>query len=467
MATRTLVLLLVGLGAAAGLAVAVIPRTPSDPGVADTADERTILAVPAPAVPDGEVAPQLAADLRALGAMALEQTLDPQVLERVVSAGDPRAAWYLTDLLRFAPDSHARRELADAFDRLTGAHTENPEGGGIWVTMTNQLMAWDLPVWDGYAALKGELFLQIEPAWEPFFADTGAQIDWRVVSWGGVLIDDRAFGDPQGCPRGCIPALDDPGLTPAGEGDWYDDDRIVFGVVVDGEAVAFPRHQMEVHEMVNLTIGGRRVGIPYCTLCGSAQAYLTDTVPDGFDPAVLRTSGLLSRSNKVMYDLETESVFDTFTGRAVSGPLREAGAVLEQITVITTSWGEWKREHPATRIVAQDGGILRSYSDDPLRGRDDDGPIFPIGPVDDRLPVQEAVVGAVTPDGTPVAFPVAAATAALAEGRTVEAAGVEAVPDAGGLRVAADGQELAAHQAFWFAWSQFHPETILWSPLAP
>ena len=95
--------------------------------------------------------------------------------------------------------------------------------------------------------------------------------------------------------------------------------------------------------MVNDTLGGRRIGVPYCTLCGSAQAYLTDSVPNGQETPVLRTSGLLSRSNKVMYDLVTGSVFDTFTGEAISGPLREADVRLDQITVVVSTWGEWKQ----------------------------------------------------------------------------------------------------------------------------
>ena len=135
----------------------------------------------------------------------------------------------------------------------------------------------------------------------------------------------------------------------------------MFGVTEGDEAVAFPRNIMEVHEMVNMTIGGRRFGIPYCTLCGSAQAYFTDDVPEGVETPVLRTSGLLSRSNKVMYDLVTSSAFDTFTGAAVSGPLREAGVVLEQTSVRVTTWGEWKAEYPETTIIAEDGGIGRSY----------------------------------------------------------------------------------------------------------
>ena len=282
---------------------------------------------------------------------------------------------------------------------------------------------------------------------------------------GGVLIDDRPLGDSRPCRRGCIPALDDPALTRASDGDWYPDDRTVFGVALRGEAVAFPKNIMEVHEMVNITIGGRRLGIPYCTLCGSAQAYLTDGVPDGVRPPVLRTSGLLSRSNKVMYDLRTRSVLDTFTGHALSGPLQDAGVTLDQATVVTSSWGDWKRAHPETRIVARDGGIGREYEDDPLDGRDDDGPIFPIGDADPRLPVQTQVVGVIAPGGRPVAFAAERARGALAAGRGVAIAGVRLEVDGGGLR-ARDrrGRQLPAHQAFWFAWSQFHPDTVLWTP---
>jgi len=219
-----------------------------------------------------------------------------------------------------------------------------------------------------------------------------------------------------------------------------------------------------VHELVNITIGSRRLGIPYCTLCRSAQAYLLDSVPRGVEPPVLRTSGLLSRSNKVMYDLRSRSVFDTFTGRALSGPLRAAGVVLPQATVVSSTWGAWKRAHPNTRIVAQDGGIGRTYEEDPLRGRDDDGPIFPIGDTDPRLPVQVEVVGVIDLEGRSVAFAADRARAALAAGDAVALAGVELVADGGGLRArSSGGEELPAHQAFWFAWSQFHPDTALWT----
>lgn len=421
---------------------------------------------PAPDVPDGPIDPDLETYLRSLVPTFLTGTFGESSIEELAAFQDPRLAWFVSDLLRFAQTADDQAVLVEAFGRLTGVDLRDDPAffeAGPWNSVTNHLIAWDLPAWDGYRDVKAPLFLLLEPGWAPFFADDDAQIDWRLVSWGGVFIDDRALGDPLPCPRGCIPALDDPVLTDAAAGDWYPDDAFVFGVVVGGEAVAFPKNVMEIHEMVNITIGGRRLGIPYCTLCGSAQAYLTDSVPGPFDPPVLRTSGLLARSNKVMYDLNTLSVFDTFTGEALSGPLQDANVELEQVAVVTSTWGAWKDAHPDTMIVAEDGGIGRSYPPDPLQGRDDAGPIFPIGDVDPRLPVQTHVLGVITPDGEPIAFPVEAARAALAAGEPVSLAGVDVVGDGGGLRARmGDGTELASHQAFWFAWSQFYPDTDLW-----
>ena len=259
-----------------------------------------------------------------------------------------------------------------------------------------------------------------------------------------------------------IPALDDPGVTPAGEGGWYPDDGIVFGVVVGGDARAYPRNVMETHELVNDRLGGRQISVPYCTLCGSAEAFFTDGLPEGLFAPIMRTSGLLSRSNKVMYDLLSGSAFDTFTGRAVSGPLWEAGVHLERIPVVTSTWGAWKEAHPGTTIVARDGGIGRVYLDDPLGGRDDLGPIFPVGARDPRLEAQEQVLGVILDDGTPVAFPAAAAREALETGTEVELAGVELRLEGDGLIAVAGGAQIPSKQSFWFAWSQFHPETLLW-----
>jgi hypothetical protein len=434
--------------------------TPPPPNAAAT----TVTFPPAPVAPAG---PNEEATAR------FEQILetlpgglfDVRDLDAFVEVADVRHAWLVSDMMRFMRDETAMASAISGFDALTGVDiSADPESDrSPWNVATNHLIAWDTPAPPDYQRLKGGFFTMAEDGWAPFFDDADADIDWRWVSWGGVFIDDRPLGDTEPCGvPGCIPALDDPALVPAADGDYFDDDAIVFGVTEGDESVAFPKNVMQIHEMVNITIGGRRFGIPYCTLCGSAQAFFTDEVPDGVEVPVLRTSGLLNRSNKVMYDLLTSSVFDTFTGRAVSGPLQDAGVVLDQNTVTVSTWGEWKAAHPETTIVAQDGGIGRTYASDPLRGRDDNGPIFPIGDVDPRLGVQAPVLGVLLDDGTTIAFDVASLRAATADGGVVRFEGITVTPDAGGFTASVDGAEVGTHEAFWFAWSQFHPDTLFW-----
>ena len=421
-----------------------------------------------PVAPDtsgGPISEELTADLDRLFTGLEEGRIEPDDLAAVAGHGDARTAWLFTDILRFTRLGDQSEAAVSAFEAVAGVDLPSDSLGGHWKTALDYLIAWDLPAIDTYADYKARLFIAVEPGWAPFFADTEATLDWRLVTWGGVFIDDRPLGVREGCPRGCIPALDDPLVTDADGGDWLDDDSIVFGITVNGESRAYPKHQMETHEMVNDTLGGRRIGVPYCTLCGSAQAYFTDSVPEGIEVPVLRTSGLLTRSNKVMFDLVTYSVFNTFTGEAVSGPLREASIRLEQATVVTSTWGTWKEAHPDTSIVAQDGGIGYVYRLDPLGDRDANGPIFPVGDVDPRLDAQELVIGVEYEPGSVVAFPKDAAIDHLVDGGTVEFGGVTVSLDGSGLRaLGEDGTEIATHEAFWFAWSQFWPETSIWVP---
>jgi hypothetical protein len=378
-------------------------------------------------------------------------------LATIAATGDARFAWAISDILRFTQGSQLGEGVVATMEELTGT-TFDPLSP--WGDSVDHLIAWDGPAHDGYAAWKPRLLGAIDPRWEPLFAN-GDRIEARHVSWGGVFIDDRPLGELAGCVR-CIPALDDPAVTDAAGGDWYPDDATVFGVVIDGEARAYPKNIMQVHEMVNDTLGGRRIAIPYCTLCGSAQAYLTDELGDDFEAPVLRTSGLLIRSNKMMYELHTGSFVDTFLGEATSGPLAEANVTFNQVSVVASTWKDWREAHPETTIVAQDGGIGRSYDDDPLQGRDDDGPIFPIGDTDPRLPVQQSVVGVIDPEGRPVAFHADAARAALLDGERVTLNGVEVQLSGSGLRAVGPDGDVQSHEAFWFAWSQFHPDTAVW-----
>ncbi|MEM9651695.1 MAG: DUF3179 domain-containing (seleno)protein [Actinomycetota bacterium] len=417
---------------------------------------------PAPAVPDGDWPDEAAGALDQVLGLLITGTNPTGQIRTVVDSEDPRFAWPLADLLRFVGPGEANQTLTGAVQQLLPGAEIDPFSP--WGSTVDHLIAWDVPVPDQqYLNFKRNLYGEIEPKWAELFTD-GTEIDWRHVGWGGVGIDDREFGSNDPC--SCIPALDNPAVTDADGGDWYPDDALIFGLEINGETRAYPKNIMEIHEMVNDTLGGRDIGMPYCTLCGSAQAYFTDELPDDlaaeFGRPVFRTSGLLIRSNKMMFERNSRSFIDTFQGDAASGPLADAEVVFTQTSVVTTTWGEWKAANPDTTIIAEDGGIGRTYDLDPLQGRDDNGPIFPIGDVDPRLPVQEPVLGVIGESGTPIAFHVAAAEVVLGNGERIEVDGIELRPAAGGVRAFRNGEDAGGHQAFWFAWSQFQPDTAVW-----
>ncbi len=413
-----------------------------------------------PAVPDGPLSNAMQFALRvafidsvALGTWGENQEM---ALQEIVKSNDPRLVWLISDLMRFVPSQQLNTSLTDAAAALLNKDIQYRNGWGV---VTDHLIAWDIPAPPEYLRYKRGIFTGFVPDWEALFVE--GDIDWRLVSWGGVLIDDRPF-DTTDDPCNCIPAADNPDVSSAEDATWLKDGDIVFGVEVNGEYRAYPRRIMEVREMVNDTLGGRDLGIPYCTLCGAAQAYFTDDMPEGVMRPILRTSGLLSRSNKVMYDLNTMSVFDTFLGHAVTGPLADRGIRLDQATVITTDWGAWKKEHPETTVLLERYALGRDP--DFRNGRDADGPIFPVGDVDPRLSVHEDIIGVITASGKPVAFQRSTALVALRRGDQIAFENVRLELDAGGIKaVDADGSELGSHEAFWFAWSQFHPGTELWS----
>ena len=412
-----------------------------------------------PTVPKGPLTKELqsAVTVAFIYSMAQSTWGSDQTKAMTVIAGskDPRLVWVISDLLRFTSEGELDATLSDTASKLLGK--EFPKGNS-WGVITDHLIAWNIPAPPDYLRMKRAIFTSFAPGWDKIFVD--GDIDWRHVSWGGVLIDDRKYGTTDELCN-CIPAADNPKVSSANEATWLKDDAIVFGIGVNGEYRAYPRRILEVREMVNDTLGGRTLGIPYCTLCGSAQAYFTDRLPDGIERPILRTTGLLIRSNKVMHDINTHSVFDTFLGQAVTGPLSKIKLQLKQASVITTDWGSWKKAHPETTVLIEALALGRDF--DFRGGRDANGPIFPVGDVDPRLPIQEDIIGVITASGKPVAFQRSKAFVVLKNGGKIAFENVRLKLEAGGIRAAdANGSDLGSHQAFWFAWSQFHSQTALW-----
>ena len=91
--------------------------------------------------------------------------------------------------------------------------------------------------------------------------------------------------------------------------------------------------------MFNDVVGGVPVALAYCTLCGSGILY--DARVDGRDdPFVFGSSGFLYRSNKLMYDQATHSLWNQFTGRPVVGPLTGSEIEIKILPVAITTWAK-------------------------------------------------------------------------------------------------------------------------------
>ena len=448
------------------------PPTAIPPTTAAVASlDRTSPEASATAEPESELSPESVAAVDALVDRLAARIydpinhIDPALIRAVGELDDERLAWVIADGLRFVGRGEELDALVMAGSELGGLELEPSTA---WLELNNHLIALDRPPPPGYERWKREIYVAVDATWAPFFDDENAQVDWRLVTFGGVLADRRPFGSDETCQ--CIAALDDPPAEPADQIDWLVDGDPVIGLVVNGEARAYPLHIMEQHELVNDVLGGERISLAYCTLCGSGQAYRLDALPTRFKPpdgeaAVLRTSGLLYRSNKLMFDLTSRSLVETFTGEAWTGPWHEDGIVLEQLPTVTSQWGAWQADHPTTTLMTGRNGTGADYPLDPLGQRDDGGPIFPVGEIDPRLFPQTQVVGVTTADGDHLAFPVLDARTELEGEASVELDEVRLSLDGSGLRATdRDGRELVVHQAYWFAWSQFHPDTQLWAP---
>ncbi len=199
-----------------------------------------------------------------------------------------------------------------------------------------------------YAAFKAALYGQIDPRMAEFFRPPGRSlIRLDEVDWGGVPVNG-------------IPPLDHAPTEPAAQARWLKDDHVVFGLALGGEARAYPKRILAWHELARDRIGGVELAIVYCTLCGTVIPYGAHA--SGVE-RTFGTSGLLYRSNKLMFDEQSMSLWSTSEGRPVIGPLAGSDLELTAYPVVTTTWGEWRLLHPQTTVLSLRTGHERDYSE--------------------------------------------------------------------------------------------------------
>ena len=338
-----------------------------------------------------------------------------------------------------------------------------------------------------YALFKSSLHKLTDPKFEFYFDNKyTSKIDLYEIMWGGVLQDG-------------IPPLRKPNMILANEADYLDDSNIVFGIEVNGDARAYPKRILAWHEMFVDSVGDKSVTGVYCTLCGSMILY--NNVANDMEYN-LGTSGFLYRSNKLMYDKATQSLWNTLWGEPVVGPLTDKGIELERLSVVTSTWGEWKRRHPDTQVLSLNTGYRRNY-DEGFAYKEyfsTDNLMFSVKETDLRLKNKAEILGLVFPHAPGKALAVSSKflrkktlydtkvkdlkmiiiTDLSGAHRVYESKGLkfvnwdsqETLEDQNGIKwrlkeaflMSEQGEKLhrlPSHNAFWFGWYSAYPHTKL------
>ncbi len=247
----------------------------------------------------------------------------------------------ILDLLRINQDPYMHERIISLLKENVGVSTYY---GGLQWMWKNDI------VYDSiYGAVKAEIHQHIDPKFKKYFdqRDHTALIGLDEIVWGGVHQDG-------------IPPLRYPEMINANDATYLSDDDIIFGISLDGDSRAYPKRILAWHEFFVDDISNLKIAGVYCTLCGSMIAYDMNHNGKFHD---LGTSGFLYKSNKLMYDRETQSLWSTIEGMPVLGPLSNQGIRLKSYPIITTTWGNWKKMHPPTMVLSLNTGYRRNYDE--------------------------------------------------------------------------------------------------------
>jgi len=204
-----------------------------------------------------------------------------------------------------------------------------------------------------------------------------------------------------GPPRDGIPPIDDPRLVTVEEAsEWLADREPVIFLELNEDVRAYPLQIMVWHEIVNDTVGGVPVAITFCPLCYSAIAFDRHINGKVYD---FGTSGLLRHSDLVMYDRQTESLWQQLSGEAIVGEM--VGQRLKMIPAALIGFAQFKSQHPNGKVLSKVTGYRRAYGRNPYAGYDDirNTPFLYRGPLPKKVKPMEHLV-TVMLNGEPVAY---------------------------------------------------------------
>lgn len=405
----------------------------------------------------------------------------------LIAANDTSLVPAIVDAFFYTPRLF-RPEMSKVLEALTGENHSSYYG---WVEYVGRAQ---IEPKERYIEWKLLLLKKKDPDYaKVFYPGAPAKIRLDEIISGGVPLDG-------------IPSLDNPPVMAGADAKFMRKDERVFGVEIDGHSRAYPHRFLSWHEMLNDVVGGEPVTLSFCTLCGSGILYSGKTPTDTV--RTFGTSGLLYRSNKLMYDRQSYTLWSNITGEAVVGRLAGSDLKLDVLPMTVTTWEEWLASHPDTEVLDLKA-VEKSLEHLPYRfpytpGAADTarrGVEFPVWQKSDRLD-RNTEIFALQINGAAKAYPLdkvdslgiindelggeslvlighpesGAVRAYATDGRRFERGETpdKVVDETGGvwrvteaaLQPQGDGEPLArlaqGHNAFWFGWVGFYPQTQIY-----
>ncbi len=278
-----------------------------------------------------------------------------------------------------------------------------------------------------------------------------------------IPLDELIGGGP---PKDGIPSIDDPKfITPNEANDWLGDSEPGIAFSRGGTNRFYPYQILVWNEIVNDTVGGERVLVSYCPLCLSGIV---------FDPLVkgerveFGTSGKLWRSNLVMYDRKTDSLWPQVLGEAAVGEM--TGTKLPILPSDQVRYGDWKKKFPQGEVLSRDTGTFRNYGSNPY------GDYFAVtnlslsltNPTDTRLPNDALILGIVINEKAK-AYSIDSVKKEkvvedIFEGKNLILRYDNELDVTQIFEKLSDGSEERVNpfSAFWFSWTSAHPDTEIY-----
>ncbi len=163
-----------------------------------------------------------------------------------------------------------------------------------------------------------------------------------------------------GPPKDGIPSIDKPRFVPLAQIKDIGKDEPVITIAINGNARAYPLRILMWHEIVNDTLSGIPIAVTYCPLCNSAIIFKRKVGDKVLD---FGTTGKLRNSDLVMYDRQTESWWQQFTGEAIVGSYLSTS--LESLPARVEAFELFGKRYPDGKVLVPNDPGFRNYGANP------------------------------------------------------------------------------------------------------